>query len=102
MARELFVYWRVERAAAAQASAAVRRMQQALVAAHAGLLTGLYRRDDASLDGANLQQLTLMEVYARPGLGIGDDIQAAIESAAVALAKWRRGARHVEVFERID
>jgi hypothetical protein len=33
-----------------------------------------------------------------PG-GVGEDLQAAIDNAARALAPWQRGPRHTEVFE---
>jgi hypothetical protein len=95
VARELFIYWHVDAAQVAAALAAAAGMQARLQAAHAGLAARLYRRADLRGD-----RMTLMETYARGADGVGTGLQSAIEAeAAVALAPWCGGARHVEVFE---
>jgi Domain of unknown function (DUF4936) len=94
-ARQLFVYYRVERSLEAAAINAVRQLQQQLRAQHSGLSATLMRRQDA-VDGAS----TLMEIYAAQDAGIDNDLQHRIEAAAArALAGIETGARHVEAFE---
>lgn len=88
-----YVYYRVDAADVDAAVAAVAAAQRALVGAHPGLAAECLRRAGAA-DG----QVTLMEVYAfEPGHD-----RAGIEAhAAAAGARWRRGGRHVEVFEAL-
>ncbi|MDO9072755.1 MAG: DUF4936 family protein [Rubrivivax sp.] len=98
MPRELFVYWKVERARGAEAQAKATLMQQSLRRAQPALLSRLMRRAEETGD-----KLTFMETYsALPG-GVTPALQAAIEAAAAgALASFEGLARHVEVFERLD
>ena len=97
--RELFVYYRVAAASACSARTAVEALQAALRDAHPGLEARLLRRrDDGPAGGVE----TWMETYARPGSPQGVDaaLQRAIEDrAAVALAAFVDGVRHVEAFE---
>jgi len=94
VARELFIYWKLPEPQGSAAIAAVRSMHAALRAARPGLVCALHRRADIR-DGLS----TLMETYARPGLDVSADDEAAI-AAAVArhLAHWGNAARHVETF----
>jgi Domain of unknown function (DUF4936) len=88
-----YVYYRVGADDVDAAVAAVLAMQRGLVATRPGLAAECLRRL-----GADDAQVTLMEVYA---FAPGHD-HAAIESlAAAASARWRRGGRHVEVFEAL-
>ena len=91
--RRLYVYFRVAREHEEAAAAAVRAMQ-----AHWRGLLGcelLRRAGEADADAL----VTLMEVYCQPG-GVTMDAQARIErEAALRLAPWLVGERHVEVFE---
>lgn len=97
MARELFIWWKVAAADAAQAEAAVVAAQRQLRDWKAGLRAHLYRRHEAQAD-----PVTLMEIYRCTGSDIDDALQAAIEARlAPCLQVWCRGGRHVEVFERI-
>ena len=95
--RELYVYYRVRAATAADALAAVRRMQRELRARHPELIARLLRRPEAA-DGLQ----TWMETYAvdpaREGGGVGSELQSDIENQAQALLPLLDGARHVEVF----
>jgi Domain of unknown function (DUF4936) len=95
--RELFIYYRVKPAQLAQARAAVAAMQAQLQAAHPQLVARLLQRDDAQ-GGLH----TWMETYRtephRDAAGIGVELQAAIESAAIAVAPFIAGPRHTEVF----
>ncbi len=98
MPRELFVYWKVERAHGAEAQAAATRMLQRLRRTQPALQSGLMRRAEEAGD-----KLTFMETYsALPG-GVTPALQAAIETAAdEAFAAFESLSRHVEVFERLD
>jgi len=93
--RELFVYYRVEAAAAAAARDAVDAMQARLRHSHPGLVARLLVRDE---DGPGPQ--TWMETYARPGSREGVDrrLEAAIEAEAAAWANQVSGTRHIEAF----
>ena len=95
--RELFVYYRVAAAQAAQAVAAVLAMQAQLECAHPQLRMRLLRRPE-TVGG----QQTWMETYATDAAatpeGIDARLQAAIESAAAALQPWIASPRHTEVF----
>lgn len=89
--RRLYVYFRVARDDEAAAVAALRKL-------HAQwrdtLDCELLRRAD---DAAG--HVTLLETYRQPG-GVTLPMQARIErEAALRLAPWLVGARHVEVFE---
>ena len=75
------------------AVAAVRAMQAHW---HGSLDCELLRRAG---EGSADAHVTLMEVYGQPG-GVTMDMQVRIErEAALHLAPWLVGARHVEVFE---
>jgi hypothetical protein len=91
--RRLYVYFRVAREHEMAAVAAVRAMQ-----AHWGGVLDcelLRRAGDADANA----HVTLMEVYRQPG-GVTMDAQTRIErEAALHLAPWLVGGRHVEVFE---
>jgi hypothetical protein len=93
--RELFVYYRIDAAAAAAARDAVEAMQARLRSAHPGLVARLLIRDE---HGSTPQ--TWMETYALPGssAGANRDVEAAVEAQAAAWATLRAGPRHVETF----
>jgi hypothetical protein len=98
--RELFVYYRVDEGAWAQASAAVGAFQQSLRQAHPELRTRVLRRPQPR--GG---QVTLMEMYALDTAscpeGIDDTWLARIESAAIVMRRWQHGERHVEWFDPV-
>ncbi len=94
MARELFIYWHTGADEAAAAVEAATRLQRELRLQHPGLQARLYRRADDKPGCA-----TLMEVYARPPLGVDAALEAAISAAAAALGAHGDGARHVEAFD---
>ena len=92
-----FVYYRVAERDLQAALNAARDMQADLVVERPDLKTTLWRRPDAK-DG----EVTLMETYRR-STGIDAALIQHIEAvASVASAAWRRGKRHVEVFERVQ
>jgi hypothetical protein len=96
--RELFVYYRVHAAGAAQVRRAVLAMQRELGAAHPGLIARLLTRPRA--DGG----ATWMETYAFDAqfgstAGIDTQIEAAITHRASALSSFIDGPRHHEVFD---
>ena len=100
--RQLFVYWRLGSADLAAAMPGVRERQRQLERAHAGLLSGLYRRSDTAAPEA-----TLMETYAVDAgvnaQGVSAALQVRIEADMTPLVQpWLRGARHVEVFDAVD
>jgi hypothetical protein len=98
LARQLFVYWKVERARGAEAQAAAARLLQTLRLAQPALQSQLMRRADEAGD-----RLTFMETYSAEPAGVTPALQAAIEAAAAeALAAFDGLARHVEAFERLD
>jgi hypothetical protein len=91
--QELFVYYRAAPQDDAVLEAAVRRMQAELARQHRGLSARLLRRPGVR-DGL----VTWMEAYAWPA---GEDAAAlteAVSRAAVPLAAWIVGPRHVEHF----
>jgi Domain of unknown function (DUF4936) len=92
-APELFIYYRVPVAAEAPLREAVVGLQRGLCAAYPGLQARLLRRPELRAG-----ELTFMEVYARPAVGIDAHLQAAIEQAALTLGPWLSGGRHTEVF----
>ncbi len=95
--RELFVYWRLAPHDVGAARQAMQQFQQQLEAGWPGLHARLHLRADE--DGA--AHATLMETYAREG-GIAPGLQADIVALGTqAAARWCRGPRHVEVFERL-
>jgi hypothetical protein len=98
MARELFVYWKLDAARAEGAAATTAGMQSELLQAHPALQARVYRRSDTRGEVA-----TLMETYASSDpAGVGPDLQAAIEAAAGRhLTAWCTGPRHVEAFDRL-
>jgi hypothetical protein len=99
VARELFVYWKLDATQAEGAAAAVAAMQVELLQSHPGLQARVYRRSDTRGETA-----TLMETYAGPdAAGVGPAWQAAIEAAAARhLQVWCAGPRHVEAFDRLS
>ena len=94
---ELFVYYRLRADEAEAALVLVRGAQAQLIAQHPGLRARLLRRTE-SAEGSQ----TWMEVYAidtKCGFPGGDaELQAAVETAAVALLPLLDGPRHAEVF----
>lgn len=98
MARELFVYWKLDAARAESAAAATAAMQLELQQAQPGLLARIYRRSDTRGEVA-----TLMETYAcADAAGVGPALQDAIEAAAARhLQAWCAGQRHVEAFDKL-
>lgn len=93
--RRLYVYWRLARADLPAALRATRAMQQRLQAAHPGLRCALLEREDPPAPDSDA---TLMEIYSSDA-GIDAALESAIEAAAgPALAPFRRGPRHAEVF----
>jgi hypothetical protein len=89
MDRRLYVYYRVPEPALAATVAAVRALQAALIAQHAGLRAEVLRRPELR-DG----EVTLMETYAA-ATGISPALQAAITEAASQLPQ----PRHTETFD---
>jgi hypothetical protein len=90
---ELYLYWRVAAADAAQAVDATRRWQRELQGQVPGLAARLLQRADGTAGDA-----TLMEIYSLAG-GVGAAVQQRIvDEGAAATAPWRRGVRHLEVF----
>jgi hypothetical protein len=100
--RELYLYWKLAPGHRETALAALREFQRASELSAPGLAARiLLRDDDRSDDGP----ITLMEIYARPGVpgGVDPQLQAQIASAGdAATAAWRIGPRHLEVFVRPD
>lgn len=93
MARTLFVYWKIAGPALEAALQRTRAAQAGLRAAHPGLETALWCRDEPGLP-----QATVMETYRLPG-GVHAAAEAEIESTlALALADLGAGPRHVEAF----
>ena len=91
--RELFIYYRATQENASVVHAQVSRMQTELRVRHPGLQARLLRRPEAA-DGRH----TWMETYSSPD-GIDSALQAAIETAALALAPFIDGSRHLEGFD---
>ena len=96
-ARELFVWYRVQRDRADAARAAVLALQRSLCSERPGLRARLLVRDDGDM-------ATWMESYSLPARSAGDDhgidaaIEAAIAAAALPLERLIDGPRHVEAF----
>jgi len=91
--QELFVYYRAAPQDAAALEAAVRDMQAGLTRQYRGLSARLLRRAEVR-DGL----VTWMEAYAWPA---GEDpatLTEAVSRAAMPLAAWIAGPRHVEHF----
>jgi hypothetical protein len=91
--QELFVYYRAAPHDGAALASAVRRMQAELTCGHRGLSARLLRRPDAR-DGL----VTWMEAYAWPADEDPVAVADAVSRAAVPLAAWIVGPRHVEFF----
>lgn len=90
---QIYVYYRVQPADVAAATAAVRQLQAELMSALPGLRCSLSQRVES---GAEL--LTLMETYAHP-TGLADAWPRELEGrATLLLARWTVGVRHVERF----
>ena len=90
---ELFVYYRVPEARAAELADAVSAMQQALREAHPGLAARLLRRPAAS-DGLH----TWMEAYRFAADSAPDELMASIDRASASLASLIDGPRRAERF----
>lgn len=90
--RSLFIYYRIASTEAAAARADVEAVQDTLRARHPGLQAGLWRRPQEK-DGMQ----TWMETYTHPA-GVDEAVEADIAAAALPLARWLQGPRHVEVF----
>lgn len=94
--RELFIYYRIPKAAAAAALEAALALQQRLCRHHPGLTARLLRRPD---DAKDLQ--TWMETYAfRAGdrCGVTPELEAEIAREACSLAAFIEGPRRTEAF----
>jgi uncharacterized protein DUF4936 len=92
--RELFIYYRIPAASASAALQTVLALQARLRRRHPGLNARLLRRPETT------DPQTWMETYAFPldAGGVTPEIEAEIESAAMGLAPFIAGARHIEVF----
>lgn len=86
-----YVYYRVEAGDVGAALAAARAVQADLRTEHPSLAAELLRRP-GERDG----QVTVMETYA---FAPQHDPAAVEARAAAATEAWRRGPRHLEVFE---
>jgi Domain of unknown function (DUF4936) len=96
--RELFVYWKVDRARGAEALAAATLLLQSLRHTQPTLQSRLMRRAEETGD-----KLTFMETYSASPGGVTPALQAAIDTAAAdALSAFAGLVRYVEVFERLD
>jgi hypothetical protein len=94
--REVFVYYRVRLEDLPAVVAAVDALHKRWREHYDGLACALLRREAEPDLGSGV--VTLMEVYKAPQ-GVALEWQTAIEaSASAALAPWRVGSRHVEVF----
>ena len=91
---DLFIYYRVPDAHAAQLAPRVRAMQARLRAAHG--VAGQLKRRPGSNDG----QQTWMEIYLGTGAGFDAALAAAVQEAA--LSEQIDGNRHTEVFMDVD
>jgi hypothetical protein len=90
---ELYVYYRASPERTEALAAAVQAMQQALCAAHPGLVARLLCRAELR-EGLH----TWMEAYALPPGRSAVALAAAIEQAAVVLAPLLDGPRRSEHF----
>ena len=102
-APEWFVYWAVAAGDVPAASEALRGWHERLESQHPGLHASRYARPDARPDRPDRH--TLMETY-RFDASLPEEEQARLtetlrnEGDALS-ARWRLGARHVEVFQRL-
>lgn len=87
---DLYIYYRVADAHAAQLAPRVLAMQAALAAQHG--IAGQLKRRPESADGRQ----TWMEVYPATGAGFDAALHAAVHAAA--LSELIDGPRHTEVF----
>ena len=94
---ELFIYYRIQQSAAAEAAAVVREFQQRLCAAHAGLTARWLRRPEPDQALQTWMEIYRFEARAQ-GSGICAALQSEIEAAAKPLARLITGVRHLEVF----
>lgn len=101
--RRLFIYYRLDPAALPAACQAVRQAQQALQAAHPGLVAGLLQRPTPPTGPGTLMETYAMDARIDAG-GVNAGVEAAIHDAlCAALAPWVRAAdRHLEVFTDPD
>lgn len=91
---DLYIYYRVPDAQAAQLAPRVQAMQARLKAAH-GVAGQLKRRPESN---GGLQ--TWMEIYPATGAGFDAALAAAVQEAA--LSEQIDGKRHTEVFMDVD
>jgi hypothetical protein len=91
---DLYIYYRVSEAQAAQLAPRVQAMQASLKAAHG--VAGQLKRRPASQDG----QQTWMEIYPATGAGFDAALAAAVLEAAIA--DQIDGQRHTEVFMDVE
>ena len=91
---DLFIYYRVPDAHAAQLAPRVHAMQARLHAAHG--VAGQLKRRPGSSDG----QQTWMEIYLATGAGFDAALAAAVHQAGIS--EQIDGKRHTEVFMDVD
>jgi len=91
---DLYIYYRVPEAQAAQLAPRVRAMQARLAVAH-GVAGQLKRRPQAA-EGMQ----TWMEIYLATGAGFDAALATAVQEAAVL--EQIDGQRHTEVFMDVD
>lgn len=91
---DLYIYYRVPDAQAAQLAPRVRAMQAGLNAAHG--VAGQLKRRPGSTDGVQ----TWMEIYLAAGDGFTAALAAAVQQAG--LSAQIDGQRHTEVFTDLD
>ena len=91
---DLYIYYRVPDAAAAQLAPRVQAMQARLRAAHG--VEGRLKRRPGSSEGLQ----TWMEIYPATGAGFDAALAAAVQEAA--LLEQIDGKRHTEVFMDVD
>jgi len=91
---DLYIYYRVPDAVAAQLAPRVQAMQARLRAAHG--VEGQLKRRPASSEGVQ----TWMEIYPNTRTGFDAVLAAAVQEAA--LLEQIDGKRHTEVFMDVD
>ena len=87
---DLYIYYRVDDAKAAELAPRIRALQAALAASHG--VKGQIKRRPGSSDGMQ----TWMEIYTATSAGFEAALAAAVSDAGVA--RLIAGARHTEVF----
>lgn len=94
--RELYLYYRVDPAAALQAGDEVRALQVELCERMPGLVARWLLRAETT-EAASLTHQTWMEIYTHPA-GLSDDAMAVILSRGDEVVRSIAGPRHPEVF----